>query len=78
MRALSDSSANVGVVDRKAGAFSNLGRSFVGAVVQDIGYNEDALAKAGIVDCDVVAAVTQSDNANPMATEVASRLYGVP
>ena len=34
--------------------------------------------RAGIEDCDVVAAVTQSDNANLMVTEVASRLYNVP
>ena len=75
---LSDAGANVSVVDRRADAFNNLGRNFNGATVQGIGYDEDTLVKAGIEDCDVVAAVTQSDNANLMVTEVASRLYGVP
>ena len=75
---LSDAGANVCVVDWRAEAFSNLGRNFNGSTVQGIGYDEDILVKAGVEDCDVVAAVTQSDNANLMVTEVASRLYGVP
>ena len=75
---LSDNGANVCVVDIKADAFSNLGRNFNGSTVQGLGYDEDTLVKAVIEDCDVVAAVTQSDNANLMTTEVASRLYNVP
>ena len=75
---LSDAGANVCVVDWKTEAFNNLGRSFNGSTVQGIGYDEDTLVKAGVEDCDVVAAVTQNDNANLMVTEVASRLYGVP
>lgn len=75
---LSDNGANVCVVDIRADAFANLGRNFNGSTVQGIGYDEDTLIKAGIEDCDVVAAVTQSDNANLMVTEVASRLYNVP
>ena len=75
---LSDAGANVCVVDWRAEAFNNLGRDFNGSTVQGIGYDEDILVKAGVEDCDVVAAVTQSDNANLMVTEVASRLYGVP
>lgn len=75
---LSDNGANVSVIDIKADAFSNLGRNFNGSAIQGIGYDEETLVKAGIEDCDVVAAVTQSDNANLMTAEVASRLYGVP
>ena len=75
---LSDAGANVCVVDWRAEAFNNLGRNFNGSTVQGIGYDEDILVKAGVEDCDVVAAVTQSDNANLMVTEVASRLSGVP
>ena len=75
---LSDNGANVCVVDLRASSFNNLGRNFNGSTVQGIGYDEDTLTKAGIEDCDVVAAVTESDNANLMVTEVASRLYNVP
>lgn len=75
---LSDNGDNVCVIDWQAEAFNNLGRNFNGSTVQGIGYDEDTLVKAGVEDCDVVAAVTQSDNANLMVTEVASRLYDVP
>lgn len=75
---LSDGGDNVCVIDRQASAFRNLGRNFNGTTVQGLGYDEDTLVKAGVEDCDVVAAVTQSDNANLMVTEVASRLYDVP
>lgn len=75
---LSDTGGNVCVIDMNADAFSNLGRSFNGSTIQGIGYDEETLIRAGIEDCDVLAAVTQSDNANLMCAEVASRLYDVP
>ena len=75
---LSDKGANVCVVDKRAEPFNNLGRSFNGSTIQGIGYDEDTLIKAGIEDCDVLAAVTESDNANLMVAEVAKRLYDVP
>lgn len=75
---LSDNGDNVCVVDRSADAFANLGRNFNGSTVQGVGYDEDVLIRAGVEECDVVAAVTQYDNANLMCAEVASRLYHVP
>ena len=75
---LSENGDNVCVIDKRADAFDNLGRMFNGSTVQGIGFDELTLTKAGIEDCDVVAAVTESDNANLMVTEVASRLFDVP
>ncbi len=75
---LSDNGANVCVIDRRADAFTNLGRNFNGSTIQGVGFDEDTLVKAGIDECDVLAAVTQSDNANLMCVEVGSRLFGVP
>lgn len=75
---LSDTGGNVCVIDMNADAFSNLGRSFNGSTIQGIGYDEETLLKAGVEDCDVLAAVTQSDNANLMCAEVATRLFDVP
>ena len=75
---LSDKGSNVCVIDRAADAFSNLGRSFNGSKIHGIGFDESTLLKAGIEECDVLAAVTQSDNANLMTAEVAKRLYHVP
>lgn len=75
---LSDSGNNVCVIDKNADAFANLGRSFNGSTLQGVGFDEDVLVKAGVDDCDVVAAVTQFDNTNLMVAEVANRLHGVP
>ena len=75
---LSENGHNVCVIDSNAEAFANLGRDFNGATLQGVGYDEDTLEKAGIEECDVVAAVTQYDNANLMVAEVSSRLYEVP
>ena len=75
---LSDNGSNVCVIDRSAEAFSNLGRNFNGSTIQGVGFDEDVLVRAGVEECDVLAAVTQFDNANLMCAEVASRLYDVP
>ena len=75
---LSDNGNNVCVVDRNPDAFSNLGRNFNGSTVQGVGFDVDVLQRAGVEECDVLAAVTQLDNANLMCAEVASRLFDVP
>ncbi len=74
---LSDNGDNVCCIDRSADAFANLGRNFNGTTLQGVGFDEDVLDKAGIAECDVLAAVTQHDNANLMCAEVASRLFDV-
>lgn len=75
---LSNNGDNVCVIDRAAEAFNNLGRGFNGTTVQGVGFDESVLIRAGIEECDVLAAVTQHDNANLMAAEVASKLFDVP
>lgn len=75
---LSDHDDNVCVIDRNPRAFASLGRDFNGSTFPGVGYDEEVLVAAGIEDCDFVAAVTQSDNANLMVVEIARRLYDVP
>lgn len=75
---LSNYENNVCVIDRDPRAFASLGRDFNGATFAGVGYDEDVLMKAGIDECDFVAAVTQSDNVNLMVVEIARRLYDVP
>lgn len=75
---LSDNGSNVCVIDRNADAFANLGRNFNGSTVQGVGFDEETLMKAGVDECDVLAAVTQFDNTNLMCAEVGSRLFKVP
>ena len=75
---LSENNNNVCVIDKNTDAFSGLGRSFNGSVVQGVGYDEETLHRAGIETADCVCAVTQLDHANLMVAEVAKRLYHVP
>ncbi len=75
---LSDNGNNVCCIDRSPDAFANLGRNFNGSTIQGVGFDEDVLIRAGVETCDVLAAVTQYDNANLMCAEVASRLFDVP
>ena len=75
---LSDNGDNVCCIDRSADAFANLGRNFNGSTVQGVGFDEDVLIRAGVEECDVLAAVTQLDNTNLMCAEVANHLFGVP
>ena len=66
------------VIDKDPNAFKNLGATFNGVKLQGYGYDEEVLQKAHIERCDAFAAVTDLDNANIMACEVASKLYHVP
>lgn len=75
---LSNYDNNVCVIDRNPEAFAALGRDFNGSTFVGAGFDEEVLTKAGIEECDFVAAVTQSDNANLMVVEIAKRLYDVP
>ncbi|MBQ3106396.1 MAG: TrkA family potassium uptake protein [Eggerthellaceae bacterium] len=75
---LSENGNNVCVIDRNADAFDNLGRTFNGSTIQGVGFDEETLLRAGVEECDVLAAVTQYDNANLMCAEVANRLFDVP
>ena len=69
---------NVSVVDEDAYSFNNLGQNFNGNTVHGIGHEGETLEQADIELCDVLCAVTHSDNANLMIAEVANRLYDVP
>lgn len=74
---LSSGDNNVTVIDKDQASFVNLGNGFNGRKIRGIGFDEETLIKAGIENCHVVAAVTQSDNTNLMIAEVADKLYHV-
>lgn len=69
---------NVVVIDRNPEALRALGTGFNGATVTGIGYDEDILRQARIETADTLATVTENDNVNIMAAEVATRIFGVP
>jgi trk system potassium uptake protein TrkA len=69
---------NVTVIDRDEDAFRRLGSTFNGVTVKGLGFDEEVLDEAGIREADVFAAVTDLDNTNLMAAEVARKIFGVP
>jgi trk system potassium uptake protein TrkA len=69
---------NVTVIDRDDSAFKRLGSTFNGVTVKGLGFDEEVLIEAGISTADVFAAVTDLDNTNLMAAEVARKIFGVP
>lgn len=74
---LADVGHDVTVVDLSLDALERLGKSFNGAVVHGTAYDVDVLRAAGIDKADVFVAVTDSDNANLMAVEVAKAVFGL-
>jgi trk system potassium uptake protein TrkA len=68
----------VRVIDRERVAFARLGPDFPGEMVVGTGIDEDILRGAGIEGADAFVAVTNGDNTNVMAAQVARDLFGVP
>lgn len=68
----------VTVVDINPEAFARLGREFTGSVIVGTGVDEDVLRRAGIETAHGLAAVTNDDNANIMASQVAKIIFNVP
>lgn len=68
---------NVTVIDKDGDAFRRLGTTFNGITIRGLGFDEEVLVEAGIHSCDSFAAVTDLDNTNLMAAEVARKIFGV-
>lgn len=69
---------NVTVIDKEPESFKRLGTAFNGVTLKGLGFDEDVLDEAGIQECDTFAAVTNLDNTNLMAAEVARKIFNVP
>jgi len=68
----------VTIVDKERAAFTRLGPDFGGAMVIGIGIDEDVLRRAGIEGAEAFVAVTNGDNTNAMAAQMARDIFGVP
>lgn len=66
------------VVDRSKEALDSLGPQFNGETVQGTGIDEEVLRRAGIETAEACAAVTDNDNTNIMAAQVAKLVFRVP
>lgn len=75
---LSEQGHNVTVIDLDETAFQRLGSTFNGITIKGLGFDEDTLRLAGIEECDFFCAVTNLDNTNFMAVQVAEVIFDVP
>ncbi len=75
---LSGEGHNVVIVDKNPASFKRLGNDFNGITITGVGFDPDILKRAGIERADALAAVTNGDNSNIMASEIAKKIYKVP
>ena len=69
---------HVTVIDEKVSAFDRLGEDFHGEMVVGTGIDESVLRRAGIEAADCFASVTNGDNRNIMAAQIAKVVFRVP
>jgi len=65
------------VLDIDAHSFRRLPPSFGGTALVGDGTDEEMLKKAGIAEADAFVAVTQGDNRNVMAAQIAKNIFNV-
>jgi len=68
----------VTIIDIDSYSFRKLPSSFKGRALVGSGLDDDLLKKAGIEETDVFIAVTQGDNRNVTACQIAKHIYHVP
>ncbi|MGA2367583.1 MAG: TrkA family potassium uptake protein [Dehalococcoidia bacterium] len=68
----------VTVVDLDAYSFRRLPPTFSGTALIGDGTDEDMLRKAGIENANAFIALTQGDNRNVMAAQIAKHIFEVP
>lgn len=68
----------VTVLDIDAYSFRRLPPTFSGTALIGSGTDEDTLKRAGIAETDVFIALTQGDNRNILAVQIARHIFNVP
>jgi len=69
---------HVTIIDERVSAFSRLGEDFRGDAIVGTGIDESVLRRAGIERADCFASVTNGDNRNLMAAQIAKEIFKVP
>jgi trk system potassium uptake protein TrkA len=67
----------VTVLDTESYSFRRLPAGFKGKALVGNGIDEEVLKRAGIEQADVFVALTQGDNRNIMAAQIARHIFGV-
>ena len=68
---------SVSVIDSRSDAFQRLDPKFRGDKIVGSGAQEDVLRRAGIETADAFAAVTNGDNRNILASQIAKEIFHV-
>ena len=69
---------SVTILDTDAYSFRRLPPDFTGTALVGNGIEEETLKKAGIEEANVFVALTQGDNRNIMAAQIAKHIFNVP
>jgi trk system potassium uptake protein TrkA len=77
-RLLANDQHQVTIIDMTADSFRRLGAKFNGKKVIGTGTDQLVLQRAGIETADVFLALTQGDNTNIMAAQIARQVFNVP
>jgi trk system potassium uptake protein TrkA len=75
---LEEAGHDVAVLDMDSYSFRWLPANFRGKALVGDGTNEEVLRKAGIEEADAFVSVTQGDNRNVMAAQIAKNIFNVP
>ena len=75
---LEEAGHKVTILDTDTYSFRRLPSSFKGTALVGNGTDEETLKKAGIEEADAFVAVTQGDNRNVMAAQIAKHVFNVP
>ncbi|MBI2287688.1 MAG: TrkA family potassium uptake protein [Chloroflexi bacterium] len=69
---------SVTILDVNSYSFRRLSADFKGTALVGNGIDEEVLKKAGLEGADVFFALTQGDNRNIMAAQIAKHIFNVP
>jgi len=69
---------NVVVIDKNQASFDRMGGAFNGLTLAGNGFSLEMLKQAGIEKADAFCAVTNGDNTNLIAAQVAKKIFKVP
>jgi len=69
---------DITMLDTDSYSFRRLPPTFGGTALLGSGVDEEILKKAGIAEADIFIALTQGDNRNAMAAQIAKHIFKVP
>lgn len=73
---LDEQDHDISIIGRDASMFDLLNDKFSGLSIRGNPIDSDVMKSAGIEGCDFIVCVTESDNANIMAAQIASKFFG--